>query len=120
MRKDVLNPKGFKMFDGVDISGNQTSPIVYVPYLDNVGIVVAWSGTTPVGELVVEVSNQQENPNETITWTALDFGAPITISGNSGDHAISCNNLPFNALRLKYNATSGTGNLTATLQVKMV
>lgn len=120
MRKDVLNPKGFKVFDSVSMATTQTSPIVYVPYLDNVGIVVSWSGTSPVGEVVVEVSNQQDNPNEAMIWTELDFGAPVAITGNTGDHLISCNNLPFNALRLKYVATSGTGNLNAFLQVKMV
>lgn len=120
MRKDVLNPKGFKLFNETDMSVNQTSPIVYVPYLDNVGIVVSWAGTSPVGEVVVEVSNQQENPNESMIWGELDFGSPITITGNTGEHLISCNNVPFNAMRLKYKATSGVGDLTAILQVKMV
>lgn len=120
MRKDVLNVKGFKVFDAVDISSNQTSEIVYVPYLDNVGIVVSWSGTSPVGELFVEVSNQQENPNETMTWVALDFGAQISITGNTGSHIINANQLPFNALRVRYARTGGVGSLTATLQVKMV
>ena len=120
MRKDVLTPRGFKIFDDVDASGNQTSPIVYVPFLDNVGIIVAWSGSSLDGELSVEVSNQQENPQESMQWAKLDFGGPILIVGDSGDHLINCNNVPFNALRLQYAANSGTGTLSAILQVKMV
>ena len=120
MRKDVLNPKGFKIFNEVNISTNQTSDIIYVPYLDNIGIVVSWSGTSPVGELKVEVSNQQENPNESMVWSELDFGSSIVISGNTGDHLISITQIPFNAVRLKYVSTSGTGTLTANIEAKMV
>lgn len=120
MRKDVLNPKGFKIFNQVDISTNQTSDIIYVPYLDNVGIVVSWSGTSPVGELKIEVSNQQENPNEAMVWGELDFGSTINITGNTGDHLISISQIPFNAIRLQYVSASGTGSLTANIEAKMV
>lgn len=121
MRKDVLNPKGFKAFNAVDISTNQTSPIIYIPFLDNLGIVVSWAnGSSLAGEIVVEVANQQENPNESIIWSALDFGTTISISGASGEHLINCQQLPFNAMRLKYLSTSGSGDLTAIVQVKMV
>lgn len=119
MRKDVLNPKGFKLFDEVDLTTNQTSNIVYVPYLDNVGIILIFAGTGNVGELFVEVSNQQENPNESMVWTALDFGSQINIA-DTGTHAISIAQIPFNAIRLKYVAASGTGTLTAFIEAKMV
>lgn len=120
MRKDVLNVKGFKIFDATDISTDQTSEIVYVPYLDNVGMIVSWTGTSPVGELKIEVSNQQQNPNEPMIWSQLDFGSAIAISGNSGTHTINMNQLPFNAIRAKYARVSGTGNLDLIAQVKMV
>lgn len=120
MRKDVLNTAGYKVFDNVDISTNQTSGIVYTPFLDNVGIVIAWTGISPVGVIIVEVSNQKENPNESMEWVALDFGSSVAITGASGNHIINCNQLPFNAVRLRYVRTSGSGNLTATIQVKMV
>jgi len=120
MRKDVLNPKGFKLFNDISVATNQTSDIVYIPFLDNVGITVHWSGSSIDGELKIEVSNQQENPQEAMSWIELDFGQAIMISGNSGNHLINCNNVPFNALRLRYVATSGSGTLTAILQSKMV
>ena len=121
MRKDVLNPKGFKAFNAVSMATNQTSPIIYIPYLDNLGIVVSWeNGSSLAGEVVVEVANQQENPNESIIWGELDFGTTISISGASGEHLINCAQLPFNAMRIKYISTSGTGDLTAIVQVKMV
>lgn len=119
MRKDVLNPSGYKMFDAVDISTNQTSEIVYIPFLDNPGIIVEWTGTSPVGELVLEVSNQKENPNEAMIWTSL-YSSTIAVTGNTGIHTLTATQLPYNAMRLKYLSTSGTGTLTAILQVKMV
>ena len=88
MRKDVLNPKGYELFNAVDISTNQTSDIVYIPYLDNLGIIVEWSGTAPVGEIDVQVANQQTNPNTSIIWTSL-FSNSIPVTGNTGSHTIS-------------------------------
>ena len=120
MRKDVLNVRGFKLFDAANLSADRTSEIVYVPYLDNVGMIVSWSGTAPVGELKIEVSNQQENPNQPMIWSELDFGSPIIITGNSGTHTINMNQLPFNAIRARYVRTGGSGSLDLIMQVKMV
>lgn len=120
-RKNVI--KSYKLLNSVDISTNQTQATpTSVINMDKASIRVNWSGTSPVGELFVEVRNTAEDAALAPVgdWFALDFGSPITISGNSGEHLIIFTELPHNEMRLVYEATSGTGTLTATLTAKQV
>lgn len=123
MRKDVLKPTGFKLLDSVPTATTVTSETVYVPFLDNVGIQIAWSGSIAANGLIfIEVSNQQENPNESIQWSALDFGSSITITDVSGDHLININQCPYNALRVRYVAIDHASDceMTVVIQAKMI
>lgn len=83
-----------------------------VNFQDNQGIIVTWTGTSPVGVLTFEVSN------DGLTWVALDFGTPIAISGNSGNHLVNINQISCSNLRATYTKTSGTGVLLASLTSK--
>lgn len=115
-RKNVLLP--FAMFgaSGADMSQPvSVSTATDVTYQDNIGILASWSGTSPVGQLFIEVFDPLQG-----LWTALDFGAQILVSGNSGSHEITINQLPFAKLRARYAGTSGTGALFATLTAKQV
>lgn len=118
-RKNVL--LHFKMLDAADISTTQTSPATDIAYLDNAGIVITWSGTSPVGTIDIECANPAPTEHEADwTWVPLNFGSVISVSGNTGLHTITMNQLPFTKIRLIYTATSGTGTLTAMLSVKQV
>jgi len=118
-RKNVAGP--FLSFDDQSLGADATSAITDVTYLDNIGILVDWSGTAPVGELIVECANPPVVDKEAdYQWTALDFGSTITISGASGSHAININQVPYSKMRLRYVRTSGTGSLTARLTIKQV
>lgn len=109
------------MFNSVSLASNQTSSATFVGYTDNHGIAISWTGTSPIGSLVVEVTNDViDQPSITPSWIALDFGSAITISGASGNHLINVNQGPYHALRMRYVFTSGTGNLTAKLTSKQV
>jgi len=110
--KRTLKP--FLLFNAVDLSVNQLSVLTTVNWLDNVGIIVTWSGTTPVGVFTVECSN------DGVVWSTLNFGSVIQISGNTGDANINMNQLPFDNIRVRYTATSGTGTLSASLSIKQV
>ena len=116
-RKNVV--KSHSMFDAVDISTNQTSESTNVLNLDKASIQVNWSGTSPVGVLEIEATNQDPE-NSSSVWRSLDLGAVVNISGNTGEHDIILNEIPFWAIRLKYTSTSGTGSLNATLTMKVV
>jgi len=115
-RKDALI--SWKMFspDPTDLSTDQTSQYTNIQFLDNVGITVLWTGTSPVGQITVQGSN---DPNNGVTaptnWVDLDFGSTINISGNSGGHLININQRSFGWIRMIYTAVSGTGTMSATL-----
>lgn len=114
-RRHEIRP--YKVFDAVDISTNQTqgTPYTTIDGLDRVDLELDWSGSAPVGTLFVDVCSYYEKSGAFSTWVPLDFGTSISISGNSGQHIIQINNPPFTRMRLRYVATSGTGNMTATL-----
>lgn len=115
-RKNVIAP--FQMFGsgGADMSQAQViSSTTEVLYTDNIGVIVSWSGTAPVGQLFFEVYERFQQ-----IWVPLDFGNAIAISGNSGSHDISINQLPWGRIRARYVKTSGTGTLFATLTAKQI
>lgn len=116
-RKNVLQP--FKLFDAVDVTTDQTSRDSDISYLDNVGLIVEWSGASPIGVFYVECANVALADSAT-NWQALDFGSQISITGNSGSHVININQNPFSKIRVRYATTSGSGTLTATIVAKMV
>jgi hypothetical protein len=112
-RKNTL--KAFKMLDAGDVSGNLQSATTNVLNLDKASISVTWTGSSPVGTLEVLARNGEDD-----AWSALNFGSAISISGNSGDHRILLNEMPFTDIRIDYTATSGTGSLTAIITAKQV
>lgn len=108
-----------KMFDEVDISSTQTSEASSVLGLDYCTIHVTWSGSSPVGTITVEATNDRIDTTDTPVYRELDFGATISVSGNSGEHDLVINELSFNAIRIKYTSSSGTGTMTARLVAKV-
>lgn len=104
----------------LDISGNVITEPTNTENSDNIGIQLVWSGTAPSGEVFIETSNDYEPNVDPGTWTSLDFGVPILITGNSGDHIININLVPFANIRLRYETASGNGTLVATLVMKTV
>lgn len=100
---------------GCDMSvASTTSNLTNVLYMDNIGIVASWTGTTPIGAIFIDASNDGSN------WVTLDFGTGISVSGNTGSHVININQFPYNQIRARYVKTSGTGTLTLTLTVKQM
>ncbi len=120
-RRNVL--KHTKLFDADTINTDVTSDALNVENLDKGSINVAWSaGTSPVGTLTVEASNSTDNEilHSSGTWMELDFGVTIDVTGNSGDHQIVFESMPFRFIRLKFNSTSGTATSTATFHANTV
>ena len=91
---------------------------------------VSWSGSSPVGSIVIEASNDYAlEPNGTIlnagTWSVLTLsvnGSPATsvaVSGNTGSGMIDITQCASYAIRMKYIPTSGTGTLQAIINGKV-
>lgn len=119
-RKNTI--PAFPMFgaSGVDMSvASTTSAITNVENTDNIGIVLNWSGSSPVGTMTVDCSNDYDVQSPAAAhWVSLDFGSAISVSGNTGSSIININQLPYTWLRAVYTKGSGTGTLTAKLSSK--
>lgn len=112
-RKSVL--KSYKMINSGDLSSDITSSETSVINLDKASIVIAWTGSSPVGTIEVQARNGDQD-----TWRALDLGAAVSVSGNSGNHRIVLNETPFTDIRIVYTASSGTGTVDAIITAKQV
>lgn len=99
------------MVEDGDMSSNITSEVVDIKYMDNIGIHAVFTGT-PDGEIFIDVSNDDGS-----NWTTLSFDSDILVSA-AGDHNINVNQCPFQKIRLRYVASSGSGTLNATLMAK--
>ena len=110
-RKNIVY--GYNLFNAVNLNASQTSEEVEVSQTDYGSIFLFWTGTSPLGTITVSAKNGGDG-----TYRNLDFGSAISISGNSGNHEIIFNDLPFTHLKLIYTRTSGTGSSTANLTLK--
>lgn len=117
-RRQIIQP--YKVFDAGDMSGNlsQASPYTTIDQIDKIGILLEWTGSSPVGEFFVDVSYLLPGTTSYTAWQSLDFGSSVAITGNSGNHAIVINDPPFQKIRLRYVRTSGSGSLTAVLSAQ--
>ncbi len=109
-RKNVV--KTFEMFDSTSLGADATSSVVNVINQDKASIHVSWTGTSPIGVILVQARNGEND-----SWYTLDFPS-IGVSGNTGDLQILFNELPFTDIRLFYDRTSGTGSITARISSK--
>lgn len=118
----------------VIVNGNMSGSITSAPTILQsltVGVYTySWAGTTPIGTVSVEISNdyslhQDGTVNNPGTWIQIFFtlngstvvnAAPLT--GNSGEGAIEFTSGAY-AIRTKYNRTSGTGTLQAVINGKV-
>ena len=125
-RKDKLS---YVLLNGVDASVNQTSSNTNIEYLDKVGLVIQWTGS-PVGNLFVDVNVQVQSSSgvSNSSFAPLSFQdaasssvvSSIPIPGSGSPLIIKLSDLCFSQIRVRYVATSGTGNLTVYLDSKVV
>lgn len=107
-----------------DMSGNITSKITIIDKLSMLSYSYSWSGTSPVGTIIVEVSNDySENPDGSTrnagTWTTLTLSSPTNVSGNTGTGFIDVTQTGAYAIRTSYMFTSGVGMLQAWINAKV-
>lgn len=124
-RKNVL--KKYQTVTNGDMSGNITSSITALAYLDNVGYQFNISGT-PTGTLQVQVSAdhaQDEFGNVTVAgnWVPLTFNGSANVvitAGSPSPIYLDLNQLSAPWIRAVYTATSGSGTLNAFITAKML
>lgn len=110
--------------NGSSLAGNITSQPILMQSLTGMGFSYSWTGTSPVGTISVQVSNdyKQDAQGRVLnagTWNTLTLnlsGIPVTsipLTGNSGNGFIDVEQTQAYAIRTVYTAGSGTGTLQA-------
>lgn len=114
-RKNVALP--YKLEEDKSLSSSfQTKPYI-VTYQDNVGICISCSEVTDnIGQFTVEASLDGE------IWVDLEVAPLIALSNENKNFLISLAQLPFNSLRLSFNAlgSSPDGSCTIKIMAKQV
>lgn len=111
------------ILDG-DMSGSLTSKITVIQKLSLISYGVSWSGSSPIGTIAVEVSNDYtQNEDGTVrnagTWNALPLDGTVAVSGNLDNGFVDVDLNGAYAMRLQYIRTSGTGTMQAVISSKV-
>ncbi len=127
--RPLLSPQSV-ITNGDMSTATLTSLVTIIQNISMLSYAVSWSGSTPVGTITVEVSNDySQNVNGSVrnagTWTALTFSvsgstaSSLPVSGNTGTGFIDIDQLGAYAVRLKYTKVSGTGTLQSVINGKV-
>ncbi len=111
------------------MASSLTSAVTILQSLTKVSYGLSWSGTSPVGTVSVQGSNDYALNAEggvlnAGTWTSLTLnvnGTPsstVAVTGNTGTGIVDLETGIY-ALRLIYTAGSGVGSLTVTINGKV-
>lgn len=125
----IPSPQGTPA-NSASMAANITSAPTILQSLSKASYSISWSGTSPVGTLSVQVSNDYSlSANGTVnnagTWTTLTLsvsGAPATsipVTGNTGTAFIDLESISAYAIQLVYTYASGTGTMQATFNGKV-
>lgn len=119
------------VLDAGSMAGDLTSDVTIINKLSMVSYAYSWTGTTPVGTVSVQLSNDYKlsadgqtvvNPGTWTTMTVDYNGSPVTtvpVSGNTGNGFVDIDATAAYAIRTIYTRGSGTGSLTVTIAGKV-
>jgi hypothetical protein len=125
----IPSPQGSPANSG-DMTLSLTSAPTILQSLSKVGYALSWSGSSPVGTVSVQCSNDYSlNATGTVenagTWNTMTLsynGSSVTtvpVTGNTGSGFIDIDATAAYAIRLIYTPGSGTGTLTVIINAKV-
>lgn len=99
-----------------DMSDDIVSEVTIIQKISLVSYSFSWSGSSPVGVITIEVSNDFSlNGDGSVrnegTWSALDIDPAGAVSGSSGTGFVNISDISAYAIRAVYTSTSGTGTI---------
>lgn len=108
-----------KIIDSGDMSeATITSEIYEIKRGYGYSVQFAWSGTSPVGTIKLQASNDLvPRESEISNWTDIT-GSTVDVTGNTGTGMLNVTSSMYSWVRAVYTKTSGTGTLNAVLQEK--
>lgn len=112
------------VINAVSMGASITSSPTIIQKLSMINYSVSWAGTSPVGVITVQASDDYAlNSDGTVktagTWNTLPLSDTCDVSGNTGNGMIDIDQLAAYAIRLVYTRTSGTGTMSAIISAKV-
>lgn len=121
--RPILSP--YSVITNASMATSLTSIVTVIQNLSMVSYEVVWSaGSTPVGTISVQVSNDYSqyadgSANNPGNWSDLPLSTTPGITGNTGVGYIDIDANAGYALRLVYTRTSGSGTLNVIVSGKV-
>lgn len=123
-RKNVLSPQRLTAAQSLSASFNSTATLI--PFMDNCAYQINATTSDAVGTFAVQgsvdyVPATANSPGNTGNWVDLSLGGGTPTLASANDSLIiNLMQVPFNALRLAYTRTSGTGTAELWVMSKQV
>lgn len=115
------------MTSGNMASASITSTVTQIQFLDNIGIQINYTGSSPVGVVNVQISaDYAQDPQGVVTntgnWINMTFGTTtdIAIPGATSPIYFDIQETSAPWIRVVYTKTSGTGTMNAFITAKEV
>lgn len=99
----------------ITVSADYTTETINVSQTDNLSFHLQWRSSTLVATVYIQARNGDDDQDD---WRTLDFGSAISISGTSGEHEITLNEMPFTNVRMFIDVASGSGQVGCTFAAK--
>lgn len=108
------------VFTTQSVSADKHSDVTNIFTKDNIGYQIVWTGTLN-GNFYVQISADY-NPNSpsAANWSTLTLSPQPNANGSPGTAYIDINQISAPFIRVFFDYTSGTGNLTITIVGKGV
>ena len=104
-----LNTLKMRYITDGDMSADIEGPWLDMLNLTKCSFGFTWSGTSPVGAVTVEASNDPDHSDA----TAVTLSSSLTVGEDTGTHLADLTEWSARYIRLKYTFTSGTGTAQA-------
>lgn len=105
----------YTCISSADITSNQTSAAIESEYLFQASAHVIMTGSSPVGTVKIQISNDKPGPaGNPVNWVDLS-GASVAINATGG-FLIPKTEICYAWIRFFWTFTSGTGTVTVKMQ----
>ncbi len=113
------NLPAYKIIPTQSDSGVVTSAVTNIFFKDNIGIQLVWTGTL-AGTFSAQISADYNENTASGTWTTITLNPVPTAAGSPDNAYIDITQISAPFIRVVFNYTSGSGNLTGTIVGKGV
>lgn len=101
--------------DALDLSGSDQTAAISLKFRRGYSISLSWTGTAPTGDFKLQASNDAfrgesaDLENSGATWIDIT-GSTQAAGGAAGTHVWNVSDAYYQAVRVVYDRTSGTGS----------